>query len=354
MIEDWHNFEKEDIRTILDVERVTAMKKVALPDIDKELESFWSKEKSQTPKKLPLWRRWYVAASIAAVISFGMFFIFLSKNKSKNAIEGVQVYAACASAQDLKLDVSGRTYILNKDGNNVPSELGIDIKGRSIVFKKSQKANDLNGLRTLTTPCGGIYSIVLPDGTSIHLNAASKLTFPTIFTSKERKVILKGEAYFEVAHDAKHPFIVQTDYFKTTVLGTKFNIRAYSRAEANVTLIEGKVRVENKNFAPVILQPEEEAILQSDGQLSKQKTDIYPYLEWQKGDFYFDDTPLIEVMKELGRWYNVDIIFHNKKMMYEKMHFAANRNENIQNAINNLNELGIVHIVYNGSKVYIK
>lgn len=358
MNEDLGNLDKEEVRMILDIKRDVAMDKIARPNKQEELAAFWSRHDKEivAPKKKPILRYWYAAASIAAILLIGLF-VTSKLTETKPAVsKGIKVYAANQDSKDLKIDIQGKTYVLNnRNVSRNLSNLGIEIKGRNLTFKAPINSNSLKEeKRTLTTPSGSIYTITLTDGSVIHLNATSKLTFPTVFVKGTRVVELEGEAYFEVAHDAKHPFIVKTPYFETTVLGTKFNVRAYSRPQSNVTLISGKVQVSNDKGEPVILEPEEQASLTAEGKIVKQQTDIYPYLEWQKGNFYFDNVPLVEITRELGRWYNVDVIFENKRVMNKSMHFVANRNEDIRRAIYNLNVLDMFTIKLEGNKLIVK
>ena len=117
-------------------------------------------------------------------------------------------------------------------------------------------------LLTLTTPRGKDYHVTLADGTEVWMNADSRLEFPKQFTGSQRRVKLKGEAYFQVAKNASKPFIVETDFFNTTVLGTTFNLKAYSAKDANIVLVEGSVRVNAKGHE-ITLKPGQQAILNS-------------------------------------------------------------------------------------------
>jgi ferric-dicitrate binding protein FerR (iron transport regulator) len=176
------------------------------------------------------------------------------------------------------------------------------------------------------------------------MNAESKLEFPETFNGNTREVALHGEAYFEVAKDAKHPFIVKTDYFNTKVLGTSFNIRAYSERDANVVLVEGSVKVgmSGKETEHTLKPGQQFSILNS--QFSIKDVDTYPYTQWRDGFFYFDDTAMIEIMQELGRWYNVNIIFEEAKYMNTHLHFVAERRLSLSDIIRNINDLGIVNV----------
>lgn len=208
---------------------------------------------------------------------------------------------------------------------------------------------------TLVTPRGKDYHVTLADGTSVWMNADSKLTFPERFAGKRRTVTLEGEAYFEVAPDAKRPFVVKSDFFSVTVLGTVFNMRAYSPSEADVVLVEGSVAVEdNRSGETLSISPGEMAAWSADAPLAVSEVDTYPYTQWREGFFYFENRTLFEIMQELGRWYNVNVAFENPERMEERLHFVADRRRDIGEAVKNLSRLGVAEITYRDHTVLIK
>ncbi|WP_195662989.1 FecR family protein [Bacteroides congonensis] len=362
MIEDIND--KEDIRLILDYKRAMAMDKVPLPDMEEERKRFWEKQKQVRPfshemqqnvniKMLRL-KRWCIVASVAAVLFLGL---FLGAFFYHPSVVQVQVFAADKSAVDPKLNFGDITYVIKEETPDQQLYAHGIIATRKSIDLSTKKAATLpieEQLQTLTTPCGQDYTVTLSDGTTVLLNAASQLIFPDVFVKEQRIVYLKGEAYFDVAPDKEHPFIVKTDYFETVVLGTKFNVRSYSKLDAHVTLLEGKVTVANDMAPALTLQPEEQVSLTEDGMLRKQAVDIYPYLEWQNGYFYFDNVSLVEIMQELGRWYNVDVVFENDEMIDYKMHFVASRTESLMYAVRNLNALGIFYVTLDGNRIIIQ
>ncbi len=180
---------------------------------------------------------------------------------------------------------------------------GTDIKAGQPDFSKAVVMN------TLTTPRGGQYEVVLPDGTRVWLNSATSLTYPVIFPGKERRVELTGEAYFEVAKNAANPFFVKTLSQTVEVLGTHFNINSY-RDEKSVktTLLEGSVKVTgNENRQMVKLSPLQQAVNISGDLKIVDDADIEEALAWKNGKFLFRNTDLQTVMRQLSRWYDVDI-----------------------------------------------
>ena len=161
----------------------------------------------------------------------------------------------------------------------------------------------------LCTPKAGQFAILLPDGTHVWLNNASTLRYPVAFTGPDRTVELAGEAYFEVAKDAAHPFRVKVQNGATVeVLGTSFNIMAYSdEPTEHTTLIDGSVRVTEKNQS-AILKPAEQTALDAHGILHvTPDVNVQEVIAWKNGFFHFDHASLETTMRQLARWYDIDV-----------------------------------------------
>ena len=225
-----------------------------------------------------------------------------------------------------------------------------------VVFEATQVAQVISmenkeGIHTLKIPRGMNKQITLTDGTKVWLNAESTLEYPETFEGKpNREVYLKGEAYFEVTKDAEHPFRVKTDALETLVLGTSFNVRAYSEEDTQITLVEGSVKVSDNQQNELHLQPGEH----TDEKLHKtqvEKTENYH--SWSEGIFYFDNTELVEIMRELGRWYNINIVFTNKEIMNDRLHFQADRKGTLENVLELLNTMQKVNARIEKDKVII-
>lgn len=180
-----------------------------------------------------------------------------------------------------------------------------------------------SSLMAIATPKGGTYQITLPDGTKVWLNSASKLTYPSQFDTYERVVELEGEAYFEVSKSSKKlPFLVNTKDQIVEVLGTQFNISAYGDEPAvKTTLVEGSVKVAlvknvrdkskarlSKSASATILKPGQQSIV-NNGYATINEVDVSAFIGWKEGYFIFNGTELRDAMKQLGRWYDVEIIY---------------------------------------------
>jgi len=162
-------------------------------------------------------------------------------------------------------------------------------------------------MNLLSIPAGGEYEVVLSDGTHVWMNAASSLSYPERFDSKERVVSLHGEAYFEVAHDTSRPFKVVTAKQVVQVLGTHFNINAYDDDTKTVTtLLEGVVRVSSAAKQAVI-KPGQQASSDGRNDLEVANANIRSALAWKNGMIEFQDTSLPQLMRQIARWYNIKV-----------------------------------------------
>lgn len=167
---------------------------------------------------------------------------------------------------------------------------------------------------TIIVPRGGEYSLTLADGTRIKMNSASKLIFPNKFTGKERRVRLEGEALFDVAKDKSHPFIVETEKGDIQVFGTLFNVNAYPDEDViQTTLVKGRIAFKGNNMPQQVeLKPGEQAIYNTksgESQVIKVKPEIY--IGWAEGKWYIEGERLEDIMKQLARWYDVEIFYKN-------------------------------------------
>lgn len=229
---------------------------------------------------------------------------------------------------------------------------GVVVSGTKADFSKIKTTSGEPEMKTISTPRGKDYELVLSDGTVVLLNADSKITFPTRFAGENRTVKLVGEAYFKVSKNKHRPFIVETGNLYTKVLGTEFNLKAYPHSDVNVTLIKGSVVV-NAEGKEVMLKPGENAEYSENKDIEVTTVDTEGYIQWKDGYFYFDNVPLIDVVRDLGRWYNVNIEIRNNSLMSYRLHFIASRKASIKEFVDNLNEFNYLHVVHKDNKLII-
>lgn len=203
----------------------------------------------------------------------------------------------------------------------------------------------------LSTPRGGQYQLILPDGTKVWLNASSSIYFPTLFKGKERNVTVTGEAYFEVAKNAAMPFNVTVKDMKVQVLGTHFNIMAYNdESSMNTTLLEGSVKV-SKGYLNETLVPGQQSRINEIGDIKVVNANIDEVMAWKNGWFQFNAYDIKQIMREISRWYDVDIEYEGK---IPSGHFSGMMSrENDISQVLKIMEAGSVHFKIEGRKVIV-
>lgn len=171
--------------------------------------------------------------------------------------------------------------------------------------------NQPTKLHELITPLGASYTVVLSDGTKVHMNAGSRLRYPVSFGTTDRKVYLSGEAYFDVAEDARRPFIIQTDYLNIQEYGTSFNVNTFRPNAIQIVLVEGSIGVTPSGSKKEIrMKPSQLAQYNRASKLlTLSNVDVTRYTAWNKGLFVFEEEPLGEMMSTLSRWYDVRVRF---------------------------------------------
>lgn len=336
----------EDARLVLKLQEAMTRKKFGEVDTERAWNRFKMLHIDASDHKshsVP----WIVAA--LSVAAMALFFIFMYPHDSEGGSEEFVAFTAVDGPQDVMLgEVSGKGTT-TKD--NV-SESDVTVNEQLADFSKAE----VNSRKTMfvQTPRGKDYQVILSDGTVVTMNADSKLTFPKHFKGGERVVQLSGEAYFKVKHDPSHPFVVRTERMTTRVLGTEFNLKAYPKSDAHVTLIQGSVEVHDKSGKEVVrLKPGEDLHVQDGQGFCVSSVDTEYYIQWQEGYFYFDNLPLIDVVRELGRWYNVNIEIRDNSLMSYRLHFIAERNNSVDEVVENLNAFSYMNVEKQGNKIMI-
>ncbi|NML23464.1 FecR family protein [Pseudoflavitalea sp. G-6-1-2] len=221
-------------------------------------------------------------------------------------------------------------------------------------YSHDQNIDAAVSMNTVTTPKGGTYRVVLPDGTKVWLNAASSIRFPSAFTGNERKVTVDGELYFDVAKDAQKQFIVQSNHSTTTVLGTQFNIADYSNDPyTSTTLVQGKVVV-SKGDNKVMLQPGSQSVISNTNDaapISIRDANLEETVAWKNGYFIFNDAQLPEIMRMVERWYNVSVIY--EATISKQFVGVIRRNEPLSKLLQLLELTGEVKFSINGNTVKV-
>lgn len=274
-----------------------------------------TKQPGAVVRLLPVKKLVYSIAA-AAVIALGVFvfykFVYNSKQQPEIAQQQPPVQDVSPGGNRAVLMLAdGKTIMLDSAVNGLLAEQG---NGKvlktpdGIRYQAGSAAEIL--YNTIQTPRGGEYHVVLSDGTEVWLNASSSLRYPTRFDGKERKVELKGEGYFEVAHNPSSPFKVNVNgKEEVEVMGTHFNINAYSDEETiNTTLLEGKVKVTAADSK--FLSPGQQAKLFTNGKVSvEESVNTDEVIAWKNGQFYFESADLKTILRQVQRWYDIEIVY---------------------------------------------
>jgi transmembrane sensor len=267
---------------------------------------------------------WYTAAALLLLVAGGIAYFALNK-PAKTIIPQSTIVAQKKSPgappdtrKAVLILADGTTIPLSEINNgNIAQQGHITIhknQNGQLEYKSTEAGNGIAGTNVLRTPRGGEYQVLLEDGTRIWLNSASSIQFPVHFNSDDRRVILTGEAYFEVAKavnpktNHKKSFIVSVGNMEVQALGTSFNISAYKEDNrTQTTVVEGLVQVSRNNQSN-LLQPGKKLIA-SDSAFTIEDADIKQEIAWKNGEFVFHNTSLKMVMNELARWYDMDVAY---------------------------------------------
>lgn len=258
------------------------------------------------------------AAVIAIPLLLGSVIFWAHRLKQETAPLSVAAFEPGHLRAILKLENGEQIDLAAAGRDTVFTRKGITIRldsSRSVLFQSGKAEGEVTGYNTVVVPRGGEYRLVLADGTIVWLNSDSELKFPVAFTGAKRRVFLKGEAYFDVAKNPDLPFVVDVARMEVEVLGTQFNINAYREGGVfQTTLVSGKVQVYDLRKAEhVILLPNQQARVK-DGHLSVLDVDASEYTSWREGKFYFESEPLLEIVAQLERWYDIDFFFSREEL----------------------------------------
>ena len=262
---------------------------------------------------------WYVAAAVV-IFAVGLSFYMLNssspKEESRPLIQPGTQQAQLTLPDGSVIDVDKKEVNVVVDGIQVKYKEGVLSYQSTVTTQHEEKNVEEQSAKSneLVIPRGGENTVILADGTTVHLNAGSKLTYPVRFVGKRRLVALEGEAYFDVAEDENHPFVVQTHLGDVIVLGTAFNVNAYINASVcYTTLVRGKVQFSAPNVEAITLLPGEQAVVSANGS-EKRTVDLEEYVGWVEGLYVFNNRSLGEIMETFERWYDIQVYYETEDL----------------------------------------
>ena len=320
-----------------------------------DVEDAWKKVREKTfgapavrPRRVLKWLK-YAAVVIPVSLSLSLWYAWKEKMENKQAT------VACLSPV-LTLD-NGEKYQLDPEEQTeiyVDEEVKAYQAGGGLIYDTTARQEE-NKYNRIEVPRGSEYWIVLPDGTRVWLNAATELKYPVAFHAKERRVYLKGEAYFEVAPDKNRPFYVETEEVKIRVLGTVFDVNTHYTRGVRTVLVEGAVALEWGGQKEIRMKPGELADFdRTTTEVTLKEVDVTSYISWKEGYFVFEDEPLEEIMHTLSLWYDKEFLFVGKRS--RTLHFSGHikRYERIETILSAITDVTGVEFRMNGQIILIR
>ncbi|MGN6418235.1 MAG: FecR family protein [Pseudobacter sp.] len=304
---------------------------------------------------VPAWKRyrlhWVAAAAILLMLSVGTYFTFFRQQEKQDLVKDAPAQNSTHNPVEIAAGKEGAILTL-ADGKQVLLDT---VKNATVALQGGVTARVVNGslvyegeadmaaFNTMSTPKGRQFMLTLPDGTQVWLNAASSIRYPVSFVGKQRVVDITGEAYFEVAKNAGKPFIVNVNgKGQVEVLGTHFNVNAYAEETAiYTTLIEGRIRFSAQHLASTVnLQPGEQAEL--NGMIKVHKNvDVEKIMAWKNGLINFDGASFDEIMRQLERWYDIQVVYENNKTPNLELAGGMTRGVSLNVLLKQLGEMGV-------------
>lgn len=324
-------------------------------DSERAWEVFRVKNGLSRQRRMMPWVKYAAAAILLPLVVTSMWLLF-SREEKEERIPVVQRVES--RGRDVILEVvGGEKVVLAKEQEkmiHVGQGVAVRQNAGELVYSDSvcTERVDTNVLRI---PRGGEFTLQLADGTRVYLNSATELRYPVAFTGKNRQVYLKGEAYFEVAKDAEHPFFVMTDEVQIKVYGTSFNVNTHSGDGIRTVLVEGKVGIKGcVSDEEYVLRPNEMAFYDRvSREMKVEEVDPDLYTLWRKGIFVFERESLENIMNTLSLWYDMEIFFQSESV--KKLHFSGHmkRYEQIEDILHAITDATGVVFTINGRTVCV-
>lgn len=246
------------------------------------------------------WLSW-AAAAVLVILSGVYFFRDRKQNLVPNTVIASNMPTLTLSDNTIISLDSNVTGVIPKQGKSEVKKMK-----HAVVYQQQGIAEKLE-YNTISTPRGGQYQVLLADGTKVWLNAMSRLRYPVAFAAGERRVEVDGEAWFQVVKDDSKPFIVQKNNLNVVVLGTDFNVQAYDNDSSMlITLKEGKIRVKD-SLRSIVIMPGQQAKIKNGKTTVLEAADMNKVMAWMNGFFYFENDDLPSVMRQLSRWYDIEV-----------------------------------------------
>ncbi len=303
--------------------------------------------------------KWFpYAAAIVLILSVGGVFYFSGDKEqteilpiAKNEVQVPGSRAVLILPDGRKVDLENE--VLRSD--LAQSDSLLLVSARSLKYRDIDSPDTTEIFHTLEIPRGGEYLLTLSDGTMIYLNSESTLSFPVKFQGKERKVYLTGEAYFKVAKNTEHPFVVTAGELEVLVTGTTFGVRAYKdEKDIQTTLESGQVTVKVEGKSVKLVPNKQVLFNKSTMGLEVRDVDVDLYLAWADGRLVYDNCPLEKILTDLGRWYNIDVFYSRDELRSYQFSLNMKKHEEFTQVLELIGKTGEVQFEIKDNTVIVK
>ncbi|MGQ1785442.1 MULTISPECIES: FecR family protein [unclassified Saccharicrinis] len=320
----------------------------------------WNQNEKRLDKqfrRIRMYKIMRIAAAIILLLAGATTLFYIIQTPVNESAEIAQ--AITPGKPQAELVLADGSVVGLSDGEKVINEHGAIIKTNkgAVDYHSQNEPVALAAMNTLKVPVGGEYKLTLPDGTQVWLNSVSQLSYPVQFSGNQRKVILQGEAYFQVAHNAKMPFIVATNKgMEVEVLGTSFNMMTYDdEANMETTLVEGSVQVNLSNNKSVPIKPGQQASFnKSSMEVDVKEVDTHLYTAWVDGRFIFEKEDLESVLRKLSRWYDVDVFYQNVSVKHIRFSADVRRYDDVNSLLDLFEQVSSVDFEINDRTILVK
>ena len=353
-LEDWINESEEHRLLFCKIKKQLSINEIR-NYLQTDVEDAWKKVREKTfgappvrPRIRPKWLK-YAAVVLPVLLSITLWYTWKEEMKNKQAtVARLNPVLTLDNGEKYQLDPEEQTEIY------VDEEVKAYQAGGGLIYDTTARQEE-NKYNRIEVPRGSEYWIVLPDGTRVWLNAATELKYPVAFHAKERRVYLKGEAYFEVAPDKNRPFYVETEEVKIRVLGTVFDVNTHYTRGVRTVLVEGAVALEWGDQKEIRMKPGELADFdRTTTEVTLKEVDVTSYISWKEGYFVFEDEPLEEIMHTLSLRYDKEFLFVGKRS--RALHFSGHikRYERIETILSAITDVTGVEFRMNGQIILIR
>ncbi|MBD8487761.1 DUF4974 domain-containing protein [Echinicola sp. CAU 1574] len=306
-----------------------------------------SRKSTKSPKSQ--WVKW--AAVLLIPLAVGIVLFSLLRPDADEVISPGSNGAMLTLSNGEKVNLEELDNIAALEGGVLSKE------SDKLVYTDDYSDNKEKVFNTVETSIGKEFGLKLSDGTEVYLNPLTKMTFPIAFDKKERMVELSGEAFFKVSHDASRPFYVTVDGMKVQVLGTSFSVRSYEdEGFAETVLVEGKVKiVDERGVEQALLTPDHKVVLdKSIGSFDVSEVDAKRATSWVEGFYFFEDATLEDILKDLSRWYEFEVVYDRPELRDQRFEGYINKYEELDPVLKIIEHTNHIKIEKNGKTLIVK